>query len=84
MPIQIVQGNTLEIFTEMRPQKIITPYTADTEINHLIKQLAKGVAVETIRSKPFSMTPNSDVKRFFKYWSKAKKTALLEDAGKNL
>jgi hypothetical protein len=81
MPIQIVQGNTLDIFAEMRPQKIITPYTADTEINRLIKQLANSFAVETVRAKSFSMAPNDDVKRFFKYWNKAKKTALLTDAG---
>ena len=81
MPIQIVQGNTLEIFTEMRQQKIITPYTADTEINRLIKQLANSFAVETVRAKSFSMAHNDDVKRFFKYWNKAKKTALLTDAG---
>ena len=67
MPVEIVNGKTLDIVKEIAPKKVITPYTSDLELRRLIR----GISVEFVH-----IDDNFSFTRFFKYWNKTKKTAF--------
>ncbi len=81
LQIEIIKGNTLEVLKSFNPKKIITPFTTDTQINNLVKQLSKVFSVEIVKEKPFvNIGSGYEFNRFFKYWNKAKNTAFLINA----
>lgn len=78
LPVEILYGKTIDVIATLQVEKVITPYTADTEVKSIIAELKESIEVEVVHDKPFVKIPDGyDFKRFFKYWNKAKKTALL-------
>ena len=64
------------------PATIKTFFSADTRIRAMIERLAQEHEVEVIRPRPFvHIDEDYQFQRFFKYWNKAKRTALLVDGG---
>ena len=82
LPVEIVQGDTLVVMQQRAPETIKTFFSADTRIRAITDRLAQEHRVEVIRPRPFvPIDADYQFKRFFKYWNKAKRTALLVDGG---
>ena len=74
LQIEVIKGDTLEVLKSFKPEKIITPFTTDTQINNLVEQLSKVFSVKIVEEKPFvNIGSGYEFNRFFKYWNKAKK-----------
>ena len=81
LQIEIIKGDTIEVLKSFKPEKIITPFTVDTQINNLVEKLLKVFSVEIIEEKSFVNIGSSyEFNRFFKYWNKAKNTAFWINA----
>lgn len=81
MPVEIIYGATNDVINNIAPKKIITPFSADLSIINLISNISKQFEVEFVYQTAFAQIDDSfEFKRFFKYWNKAKKTALKIDA----
>ncbi len=81
LQIEIIKGNTIEVLKSFKPEKIIIPFTVDTQINNLVEQLSKVFSVEIVEEKPFvNIGSGYEFNRFFKYWNKAKNTAFWINA----
>lgn len=80
LPVEIIKGDTLQIFQSLNIDEIITPYTNDLGIRKLFEEISKHLILQVITSDDFVNVDNEyDFKRFFKYWNKAKKTAFLKN-----
>ena len=82
LPVEIIHGDTLAVMRQRAPENIKTFFSADTRIRAMIERLAQEHRVKVIRPRPFAhIDEDYQFQRFFKYWNKAKKTALLVDGG---
>ena len=80
MPVEIIYGTTSDVIKTIAPTKIITSFTADLPIQNIFKDISKQFELEFVYQPSFSQIDDSfEFKRFFKYWNKAKKTALRRD-----
>ena len=80
MPVDIIYGTTSDVIKTIAPTKIITSFTADLPIQNIFKDISKQFELEFVYQPSFSQIDDSfEFKRFFKYWNKAKKTALKRD-----
>lgn len=77
LPVEIIYGNTINVFKQLSPQKIIVPHTLDSEIRKMCTQLSESMPVDMIHGTDFVELSNThDFKRFFQYWKKACKSAF--------
>lgn len=77
LPVEIIYGNTINVFKQLRPQKILVPHAPDSEIRKICTQLAQSMPVDMIHDTAFVELSNThDFKRFFQYWKKACKSAF--------
>ena len=81
LPITILQGDTVTVLSELveslQPGAIYIPATPNPELQQRIQQLANRYNVIVVEDVPFvSMNKEPDIKRFFRYWNKAKKIAM--------
>lgn len=78
LQIPIIRGDTLNIMNELKPSTLYIPKTADTAIRALSDKLRQQCHVELISPSPLCDLPDDmQATRFFKFWHKAKKSALL-------
>ena len=80
MPVDIIYGTTGDVINMLAPKKIITSFTADLPIQKIFKDISKQFELEFVYQPSFSHIDDSiEFKRFFKYWNKARKSALRID-----
>ena len=80
MPVDIIYGTTGDVINMLAPKKIITSFTADLPIQKIFKDISKQFELEFVYQPSFSQIDDSfEFKRFFKYWNKARKSALRID-----
>ena len=80
MPVDIIYGTTVDVINMLAPKKIITSFTADLPIQKIFKDISKQFELEFVYQPSFSQIDDSfEFKRFFKYWNKARKSALRID-----
>ena len=80
MPVDIIYGTTVDVINMLTPKKIITSFTADLPIQKIFKNISKQFELEFVYQPSFSQIDDSfEFKRFFKYWNKARKSALRID-----
>ena len=80
MPVDIIYGTTGDVINMLAPKKIITSFTADLPIQKIFKDISKQFELEFVYQPSFSQIDDSfEFKRFFKYWNKARKSALSID-----
>ena len=80
MPVDIIYGTTVDVINMLAPKKIITSFTADLPIQKIFKDISKQFELEFVYQPSFSQIDDSfEFKRFFKYWNKARKSALSID-----
>jgi hypothetical protein len=82
LPVEIYVGDTVETLTQLADgaQTIITGKTPNPALKHIMQTLRQNRTVSAIADAPFvQMDSPPDLRRFFKYWNKAKKHAFLYD-----
>lgn len=76
MDVEIVEGRPSQVLNDLKPSSVFTAASPDPYIRDEIARIEADVPV--IKAEPFASVPdNVDMKRFFRYWNKAKKTVLL-------
>jgi hypothetical protein len=80
MDVAILHGVTLNVLQEINCSKVYIPYTNNLLLLNLIDSIRKVFQVEIVADEPFvNIKKPIEFKRFFQYWSKAEKTAFLQD-----
>ena len=80
MPVDIIYGTTGDVINMIAPKKIITSFTVDLPIQKVFKVMSKQCELEFVYQPSFTQIDESfEFKRFFKYWNKARKSALRID-----
>ena len=83
LSVDIYSGDMLTVLSEFPTAEIITgktPNPALKKIMQNLRQEAHGKKLTAIADAPFvQMDAAPDLRRFFKYWNKAKKHAFLYD-----
>lgn len=84
LPVDIYQGQTVATLLALARQneasRILTGKTPNPHLRSFCEELRDTVPVSTIADKAFvQMDAPPELKRFFKYWNKAKKNAFLPD-----
>lgn len=73
--VEIVQGRTTEVLVAMDADLIFTAATPDPDRLSVINALQDKVTI--VPARPFTNIPaGADMRRFFRYWNKAKRAAL--------
>lgn len=87
MGVQVYRGETVETLVGLLEQysleSLRVPFSPNPELGEIVVALEKkGVGVEVVPDQPFAhLRKEPDLKRFFRYWNKARKTAMLVDGG---
>jgi deoxyribodipyrimidine photo-lyase len=82
LPVDIIAGDTLDCLRRLADtaDEIVTGKTPNPALKQLMEKLRADKKVTAIADAPFvQMDSPPDLKRFFKYWNKAKKRAFLFD-----
>lgn len=80
LPVDIYHGETCAILRHFAPQKIITGKTPNPHLKAKMAGLRETCQVKTIADTPFvQLGDSAPLKRFFRYWNKARKLAFLPD-----
>jgi hypothetical protein len=82
--IPIYKGNTQEVIADLAHMHDCTElYCADTPnqaLQHIMHNIAEDMQVIRIADDAFvELSKHPELKRFFRYWNKAEKLALLRD-----
>ncbi len=81
LPLTILHGSTVETLIGLAQQHdcetIYVPATPNPAIKKIISEIQQQIPVAVIDDTPFiSLDKEPDIKRFFRYWNKAKKLAM--------
>ena len=81
LPLRICKGDTLQtlsaLMDDTQAECIYIPATPNPELKRRIQQLAVKYNITVVEDIPFVTLPGDpDIKRFFRYWNKAKKVAM--------
>ena len=84
LPVDIYVGDTIETLRDLHSQwgvdEIVTGKTPNQALKAMMQNLRAEVKLSAIADAPFvQMDSPPDLRRFFKYWNKAKKNAFLYD-----
>tara|TARA_B110000971_G_C20031740_1_gene511761 strand:+ start:853 stop:1284 length:432 start_codon:yes stop_codon:yes gene_type:complete len=87
LPVEIYAGDTLETLKKLAEatgaSHIRTAATPNPQLSHIMDALATTVKLERVADEAFVNLPEQDnLRRFFKYWNKAKKLAFQPDGGR--
>lgn len=75
MNVEILQGTTANVLATFGAARIFTAVTPDPRRLDIIETLAAKIV--TVPPDPFVTVPDgTDMGRFFRYWNKAKRSAL--------
>jgi len=78
LPIDIIHGDTHETLRNLNPKNLFVPHSIDPFVTKIISELSQNRPVHVIRDEPFVRLPDDfTFKRFFNYWNKAEKRALM-------
>ena len=84
LPVDIIQGNTVEVISQLNPSILYIPEANNPELLDLINSLKTIVTTRIIQDEIFSVIKKPyNFKRFFQYWKKAEKSVFLYNAGTN-
>ena len=75
LDVEVIEGEASAVLSHLAPARLFMADTPDTALRHV----ADGLAAEVVRvrERPFSsVPPNTDMGRFFRFWNKARKSAL--------
>ncbi|MEQ8289665.1 MAG: deoxyribodipyrimidine photo-lyase [Gammaproteobacteria bacterium] len=81
LPLRVCQGDTVQTLAALmdstQAECLYIPATPNPELQQRIQQLASRYNVRVVEDIPFvDLSTEPDIKRFFRYWNKAKKVAM--------
>ena len=80
LPVDIYRGDTGAVLRHFMPQTILTGKTPNPRLKAIMADLRATGAVTTIADAAFVQLGDAvPLKRFFRYWNKARKLAFLPD-----
>lgn len=80
LPVTIIRGDTKEVLDEVSGEKLFVPKTPNPTLCAIAGSLSKPV--NWVADEPFVvLNKTPELKRFFRYWNKAKKVALKPNGG---
>ena len=82
LPVEIYAGESVATLTHLASHvhEIITGKTPNPALKQIMQRVREHKKLSTIADAPFvQMDSPPDLRRFFKYWNKAKKHAFLYD-----
>ncbi|CAI8194676.1 MAG: Uncharacterised protein [Alphaproteobacteria bacterium] len=82
LPVEIYVGDTVSALMQLadRGQEIVTGKSPNSALKNIMQALRETIKVSAIADDPFvQMDSPPDLRRFFKYWNKAKKHAFSYD-----
>ena len=80
LPVEIIEGDTLEVLKSFEVELILIPQTPDSYIKAIVQQLSLSKATLEVPETTFSsFATGKKMGRFFKYWKVAKKKAFLKN-----
>ena len=82
LPVEIYVGDTVSALMQLadRGQEIVTGKSPNPALKNIMQALRETIKVSAIADDPFvQMDSPPDLRRFFKYWNKAKKHAFSYD-----
>lgn len=84
LPVEIFQGDTLNLLKQFLPSVVYIPESYSCFVQTIARELSAVTKVQMVDDEPFVvLSKKSDCKRFFQYWNKAEKLALLKDGKKH-
>jgi len=84
LQVDIIRGDTVAILTELTGEngRIITAHTPTQELLQRIAALRQIMPVKLVREEDFvRLASPPDLRRFFRYWNKARKSAMQFGGG---
>ncbi len=85
LPVTILHGDQQSCIRQLareRGGRVFVPVTPNPLLQTGIEQLQTDLEVEVVADTPFvSLASEPDLKRFFRYWNKARKPAMLPGGG---
>lgn len=83
LPVDIIAGNTVSVLAELAGDGAIrVADTPNAVLRSLIQAVQQTHRVEKIADEAFvHLSTSPDLKRFFRYWNKAKKSAMQLHGG---
>lgn len=83
MPVDIIAGETVAVLTALAEGGVVhTASTPNAELIRRIAALSAKVKVNTVDDDALvQLAASPDLRRFFRYWNKAKKSALQPHGG---
>ena len=82
LPVEIYVGDTVSALMQLadRGQEIVTGKSPNPALKNIMQALRETIKVSAIADDPFvQMDSPPDLRRFYKYWNKAKKHAFSYD-----
>lgn len=83
----IFRGDLVECLGQLARQhgsRILVPATPNPQLRHTIERLSNEFEVEVIAEQAFVTLPREpDLRRFFRYWNKARKLAMTPGRGRS-
>ena len=84
LPVDILQGDIISVIKEIAPTQLYVPASNKPHLLSVIDNLKSIANLQIIQDKGFVTIPTAtDLRRFFKYWTAAEKTAFRKNGGRN-
>lgn len=78
LPVEVIAGPIVETLQKRAPAHVLTGKTPNPHLKEMMNNLRAHAKVTAIADTAFvQMDAQPELKRFFKYWNKAKKKAFL-------
>ena len=74
---EVVEGEYLDALRDLAPTTIFAARTPDPDFKAVLTGARAFAEVRTVKERPFArLNAEPDLKRFFRYWNKAKKSVM--------
>jgi hypothetical protein len=85
LPLTILRGDQFECLARLAGEaggRVLVPATPNPRLQQTLERLRGDFEVELVDDVAFAMLPQEvDLKRFFRYWNKARKVAMTPGGG---
>lgn len=83
LPVDIIAGETVPVLRDLAAGGVIvTPQTSNPHLAAVMENLSRDHECRRIADEPFvQLSATPDLKRFFRYWNKARKSAMQPHGG---
>ena len=77
---EVKEGRFADILRELAPTELFTARTPNPHYTSVIAELREHMPVTVVKERPFAtLDREPDLRRFFRYWKRAKKSVMKPD-----